>query len=567
MADAERSISIGRDVIRSILATGDHARFFIGAYEPIAASYIEPWQIYDHVDLDRFVGRDWLVATFDDFLAGHENGYFLVEADAGLGKTAFLAWLAKRRGYIHHFVQLAPPGREGIVVGGRNLAAQLVRAWELDPDLVEASLPAEALRPQFLPNVLREAARARDERRPDERIVLVVDGLDGADRLAGQNNLGLPRQLPARVYVLVSQRPSDVTLQVDTPRRVFHLAAGDEPNLEDMREFLRRAARRGGVEEATPFVDTLLERCRGVWIYLSCVLGEIERGQRVVHALDELPFSLWQYYAQHWRRWRDEHAADWDGVYLPLLGTLGAAAEELPFELLSTLAGVAPAPPPRLVDEYWRPFLTVGRGKPRRYGLYHASLREFLHGRAVLEQMTVAEQVFVAELKGATGDAHGRIANRYLEAWGGLEAGLPGLRDPTMAALDDRYGLRQVTTHLIRAGREDLHRLLATEWSDEGATARPRPRSRNAWHTAAERAGDSARYLDDVARARHTAEAASSRQIEQGEPATALGRELRYALITVSINSVAANVPPPLVKALVEKGRWIAPQGLAWARR
>ena len=92
-----------------------------------------------------------------------------------------------------------------------------MRAWQLDTDLVEASLPTAALRPQFLLGILREAARVRDERRPDERIVLVVDGLDGADRLPGQNNLGLPRQLPAGVYVLASLRPGDVASR-STPR-------------------------------------------------------------------------------------------------------------------------------------------------------------------------------------------------------------------------------------------------------------------------------------------------------------------------------------------------------------
>ena len=74
MAPAQRSISVGRDVIRSILATGDHARVFIGPYEPVAASYIEPSQVYDNVDLHRFVGRDWLIDAFDRFLAGEESG-------------------------------------------------------------------------------------------------------------------------------------------------------------------------------------------------------------------------------------------------------------------------------------------------------------------------------------------------------------------------------------------------------------------------------------------------------------------------------------------------------------
>jgi hypothetical protein len=567
MTHAERSILVGRDVIRGILSTGDHARFFLGSYEPIAASYIEPWPVYDNLDLDRFVGRDWLVTGFDHFLATHESGYFVLETDAGLGKTAFLAWLARQRGYVHHFVELAPPGQEGVVVGLRNLAAQLIRAWRLDTDLVEASPLTSALRPQFLPNILREAVRARDSLRPGQRIVVVVDGLEGADRLPGQNNLNLPRRLPNGVYVLASQRPADVALRVDAARHIFRLEAQDDLNLRDMRLFLERVAERSAVERPETFIDALLERSQGVWIYLSFVIGELERGQRTFDAIEELPFGLWQYYAQYWMRWRDEHAADWETAHLPLLATLGAAAESLPFEMLCRLAGATSPPPRRLLDEHWRPFLTAGRGRDRRYNLYHDSIREFLHGRADLDQVTAAELSFTAELEDATEQAHGRIAHRYLEAWGGLGAGLPALRDPDLAAIDDSYGLRHLTRHLVEVDAEDLHRLLAMDWSDEATAHRPRWRSRNAWHAAAEGAGDSARYLEDIARAWRSAEDASSSEIERGALVSGMGRELRYALITASIRSIAENLPAPLLKALVDKGAWTALQGLAYARQ
>ena len=566
MTDVERSIVIGRDVIRSILATGDHARIFVGSHEPVAASYIPPWQIYDNLDHDRFVGRDWLVADFDEFVHTNQHGYFLLEADAGIGKTAFLAWLTRERGYVHHFVQLAPPGQEGIVAGLRNLAAQLVVAWELDADLVEAFPSAAALRPQFLPTVLRAAAQARDEHRPGEPIVVVVDGLDEAARLPGQNNLGLPRQLPPGVYVLVSQRPADVTLQVDTPRRVFRLAAEDAPNLQDMATFLREAALRGGVRDPSVFVETLLKRCRGVWIYLAYVIDEIEHGQRGLDALDDLPFGLWQYYEQQWRRWRDEHLAAWDATHLPLLAALGAADEALPFELLCDLAGVVPAPPRRLLEEHWRPFLTIRREPERRYGLFHASLRDFLHGWGDIWKLTAAEEAFLTELREGTEQAHRRIANHYLTAWGGLQEALPGLRDAAVAAVDHGYGLRHLTRHLFHTSPEDLHRLLAVEWVDEPTAPRSRRRSRNTWHTAAERAGDIPRYLNDIALAWRSAEKTPT-GLAQGKPVMDLGRELRYALMLSSVNSVAANVPPPLVEALVEKGLWTVEQGLAYARR
>jgi hypothetical protein len=49
-----------------------------------------------------------LTEQFDSFLAESSSGYFVLEAKAGLGKTALLAYLVKERGYIHHFVELGP---------------------------------------------------------------------------------------------------------------------------------------------------------------------------------------------------------------------------------------------------------------------------------------------------------------------------------------------------------------------------------------------------------------------------------------------------------------------------
>ena len=41
------------------------------------------------------MGREWLRAKLQTFLAEHDRGYFVLEAGAGLGKSAFLADLDK----------------------------------------------------------------------------------------------------------------------------------------------------------------------------------------------------------------------------------------------------------------------------------------------------------------------------------------------------------------------------------------------------------------------------------------------------------------------------------------
>src|SRR4051794_20430117 len=116
ISGGERSIAVGGDVLQSILITGDHNRVFVGDYQRLADAYIPPWPVFERVRLDRFTGREWLVQKVDTFLAAHDRGVFILEADAGLGKTAFLAHLAKERGYVSHFVELAR-GPDGVAPG------------------------------------------------------------------------------------------------------------------------------------------------------------------------------------------------------------------------------------------------------------------------------------------------------------------------------------------------------------------------------------------------------------------------------------------------------------------
>ena len=568
---AERNVEVGGDVIHSIIVTGDHIQVFVGDYERLRDAYILPWPVFERVQLDRFVGRDWLLAEVDAFLRDNDRGLFVLEAAAGLGKTTFLAYLVRERGYIHHFVELAP-GPDGVPTGLRNLAAQIVRTWKLDPYLAEGVVPGAAVRPDFLQKLLFEAARARDEKRPDEKIVLVVDALDEAGTPPGQNVLGLPRVLPQGVYLVVSQRPVDVSLRIDGPRRVFRLRPEDSENRADMRSYLEAAAAWPGVSNAlktrgyTPedFVSALLDRCGGVWIYLHYVVGEIERGEPSRLDLETLPAGLWQYYAQYWARWREKPG--WYGEYLPLLAALGAAQEALSVQQLCAFAGIPGRPEyRRLFAETWRPFLAEDRreGQPR-YRLYHASLRDFFGSQADLESLTVAERSLAEELASATRQAHGHIADRYLEAWGGLEAALPGLRDPHRRDMDCGYGLRHLAGHLREAGRlHDLLAVLKTEWTEKTGKADSPVWYENAWYAAKQSIADTPGYLNDLHQARTMCVTNDAWSVGHGKLAAYLGEELFCALVETSMHSVTSQLDPDLVKSLIEERIWTVEQTLA----
>jgi hypothetical protein len=133
-----------------------------------------------------------LVAEVDEFVAAAECGYFILEAAAGLGKTAFAAFLAQSGRHACHFTAM-DSGAAEVSVAVRNLSAQLIAAWHLDELLDDGRLPPASGRSMWLAKVLTAVARRRDRDRPGQPVLLVVDGLDEA-RPAGPDRmpLGLP---------------------------------------------------------------------------------------------------------------------------------------------------------------------------------------------------------------------------------------------------------------------------------------------------------------------------------------------------------------------------------------
>ncbi len=584
-ATGSRSVSIGGNSFHTIVSTGDYSQIFVGDYQRLKDAYIDPRSVFERVTLDRFIGRTWLKALVDSFIERNERGYLVIEAPAGFGKTTFAAHLVKERGYIHHFVELAP-GSDGLATGLRSLVAQIVGGFRLNPNRVDEVVPGAANRPDYLQTLLFEAVEAQSK----DKIVIVIDGTDEAGLFTGMNVLGLPKILPKGVFFILTQRPVRVPLYVDSPREVFRFEVNDERNLSDMRAFLESVALgdpfssliAGSVYTAEQFVEVLLSKCEGLWIYLHYVLSEIELGERSPLDLSSLPQGIWQYYAQYWQRLRDEAGADWNQIYLPVLATMAAAQEGLPFEWLCLFAGVnGNEGLRRLLTETWRPFIAGSRDENQEFRLYHASLREFFDGRSNADRLTTQENSLAVELSKATAQAHSRIANYYLMKWGGLENGLPSLG----RAEDELYGARHIVSHLDRAGRTDeVHNLLRLEraptedrsqpadsialalrekWSPFDGTPRSiRVRPINHWYAFRESRNDTSGYLSDVSRAWQIAmENAGARDFDSG-----LALQLRYALITASLHSLAGRIPAPLIVASVQKGVWSESQAVIIAR-
>lgn len=120
------------------------------------------------------------------------------------------------------------------------------------------------------------------------------------------------------------------------------------------------------------------------------------------------------------------------------------------------------------------------------------------------------------------------------------------------------YERRHLVAHLAQAGRRaDLHRLMAMETGD----------GRNAWYETRFRAGDLAGYSIDLGYAQDAAQRSWIEATDAPQRRHALVEEIRCALITVSLNTVASSVPSCLLNSLVTKGVWTLEQAVEFASR
>jgi hypothetical protein len=549
----------GRDVI-----TGN---VFVGRFARLRDKWLDPAPVFEDVRVQQFTGRTWLLDELDIFLARHDRGHVVVQADAGLGKTALAASLAYSRNWPCHFTR----GRNGQVglTALSNLAAQLIARYKLDDQFApQGMLPDTAGEPGWFEQVLQASAEMASA--GGGHVVIVVDGLDEAEVVKGALPLGLPVLLPRGAFIVATCRTGTDMPALRQPYRVLEIKPRDRRNTADLDRFLRTALAQDAelaalVAAAGLTADAvskrLLSRCGGVWIYLRYVLSELREGLRSVDDIGSLPGDLSAYYAESLLA--GHHDPDWGRLRLPLLATLAAAAEPLSVPDLTRLAGL---PDQHLVQvlcgSRLLPFLAVTLDEThgqRRYSVYHASLREFLAGSGRVS--FASGQAQAEELARAYVRAHTRIADYYLDKFGGLSHGLPLLAaDLPVAQIDHGYALRHLTEHLERAGRAaDADVLLACE--------QPAPARGSVWYAAHERAGTLAEYRVDLDRARRHAAARTDQDVRLGRQAPSLALELRYLMIDSAVRTLTTSVPRTLVGRLVQSGLWSPARAVFYARQ
>jgi hypothetical protein len=332
-----------------------------------------------------FVGREFVFDELEAFLSGeeYESGYFIIKGEPGIGKSAIMAYLVKTRGYIHHFNN----GLQNINKAHQfleSVCAQLISRFELD----HPTWPPDADKDgAFLNQLLDEAS---GKLKDGDKLVMAVDALDEVDVSGlspGANILYLPPVLPPNVYIVASVREKDdIRLQVANSRE-FKLLADSSFNIRDARDYtrqklsdkqmLQRIASWNITHEQ--FIETILQKSEGNFMYLRYVLPAIKRGQFKEGTLEQLPTGLLGYYQTHWRKMRSQDAAIFDTLHQPIVCVLAAVKEAVSIDQVSAYTEVV-SNRVRPVIKEWREFLyeEFSEQRQRLYRVYHKSFQDFL---------------------------------------------------------------------------------------------------------------------------------------------------------------------------------------------
>jgi hypothetical protein len=465
-----------------------------GSFRRLREAIFDPDSLETELDLARFTGREWLIEQIDVYIASHRKGYVVVQAEAGVGKSALAAYLVWTRPCAHHFTR--QEGARSPVQARRSLAAQLIGAWGLADEMAPGdNFPKGAGRPDWLVKVMKAAAARRDELHPGSPIVLVVDGLDEADPPArGQDTgvpLGLPRpeSLPDKVFIVATTRFGPQMTWV-RGRDSWHTIVVDGPdNLQDMRQYIVRAVEGPSANqelvallaehEVSPtwFAGALADRCGGVWIYLRYVLDAILSGQRTPDDLESLPTELVGYYLEQIEQWR--RIDSWAAAGRLAITVLAALPGPATLAELADFSAVDKESLREWVDERLRSFLDVTQDPLRdpRYSIRHQSLRDLFRSQQDDDWAPWAGAR--AALRDAFAAAHSQIAAAHRRAAGRCSANVDMLPQARYEAVEH---LLQARYHLRSVPPEDrqqdelsdltqIAKLVVNDSSEEGEAA------------------------------------------------------------------------------------------------
>ncbi|MEG4025105.1 ATP-binding protein [Microcoleus sp. S13C4] len=340
-----------------------------------------------------FTGRRFVFEAIIDFLEKKPKGYFVLEADPGVGKSSIMAKLVllmQRRCVVHFNSQ-----SQGTVKAKQfleNACTQLIQAFKLDYPTLPENATTDG---NFLSRLLGEVSAKLG----GKKLVFVVDALDEVDMSdhgRGSNVLYLPDALPDNVYFIVSKRPESLPLP---NHQVFDLMQYSAKSLADVKLYIdKRTSNSASIQswinrqslQREQFVAAVAEKSQNNFMYLRYVLNDIDSGKYSDVSLKDLPRELEGYYEKHWARMemavrdRELRRRKLKVIYL-----LTKVRKPVSCDILADFAEEDALDLQEVLDD-WEQFLRRSSDTPPDYSIYHASFQRFLHRKDVVQKAGVS---------------------------------------------------------------------------------------------------------------------------------------------------------------------------------
>ncbi len=355
---------------------------------PEVSSYPDDFKALIEEKIRTFRGRGFVFDEFNRFLDNHTKGYFTVVGDAGMGKSAIAAKYVYDHKAICYF---------NVLVEGRNkpeqflnsIRQQLNHRYQLQ-DSANANLPG------LLNKVSEKLAT-------DQRLVIVVDALDEVEQPGSGNLLDLPKNLPDRIYFLLTRRPyqlknkrlstdegvkqQELDLRADQYaefnkndiKDYISFFINDDPDYQDnLKNWIDR-------KHISPpyFIEQLTVKSENNFMYLSYVLPDIAKGYYNELSFKQLPNGLLEYYAQHWQRMGMEKAPQ--ELMVIILFILVQIPTSPTVKIIADIAGKEEYEVEEVLEQ-WVEYLRKREIQGELcYSIYHASFLDFLKSQRDLK--------------------------------------------------------------------------------------------------------------------------------------------------------------------------------------
>lgn len=342
--------------------------------------------------LERFVGRKYVTAAFEQFTAQYDRGYFLLMGEPGEGKSTIVAHYATTKPCLFYF-NIRGDSQNTASLFLENVCKQLIDCYQLDNYYKFTSETTQ--QNALFKKLLREAAQKTD------KIVIVVDALDEVDLDAqsdpSSNVLYLPQNLPKGVYFFLTLRRDVENLKhrlvFDTNQESIKLEdfAESTKDIEDyIRQFLRDTMYEGKLRiwrerqdiEEEKLIQTLKEKSVRNFLYISLVLPELAKSDGIYKdtSLKELPQGLVKHYDRHWVLMKMDQEPP-PIQKLRILCVICRQRDASSCEQIAYQAGEE-EPNVQIILNSWMQFLEEQRKyTPLRYKFYHESYKDFVFAK------------------------------------------------------------------------------------------------------------------------------------------------------------------------------------------